>query len=319
MTTFFHRFCIATVFTVSTSLAAISTGQVQSPQQTQRGQGNMTDAQLAAMLLIDNQNEVATARLAEQRTKDAEVKKFARKMIEDHSKFIEKLRPLAGQYASIAANDVGSGRATTAQRNRGESLDIVQLKQQLGQKCLESTHKELKSKEGTKFDHCYVGMQVGEHMKMVDTLSVFQEYASPDFKALLKEGEETAEEHLKHAKMMAEKMMDGHAGSTTSREHQADHAKDNTAINERDRSKSVKTPIDQNENQKDINVTAGIRKRVVDTKMSVNAKNVKIITQDGKVTLRGPVKSDEEKKQIEKIAADVAGAGNVDSQLEIQP
>jgi hyperosmotically inducible periplasmic protein len=96
-------------------------------------------------------------------------------------------------------------------------------------------------------------------------------------------------------------------------------AKDNTAVNERDRSDDVKTPINQNENQRDIDVTSNIRKRVVDTKMSVNAQNVKIITQDGKVTLRGPVKSDEEKNRIEQIANDVAGAGNVDSQLEIQP
>jgi len=96
-------------------------------------------------------------------------------------------------------------------------------------------------------------------------------------------------------------------------------AKDNTRVNERDRSDAVKTPIDQNENQKDIDVTANIRKRVVDTKLSLNAQNVKIITQNGKVTLRGPVKSDDEKKQIEQIASDVAGVGNVDSQLEIQP
>lgn len=96
-------------------------------------------------------------------------------------------------------------------------------------------------------------------------------------------------------------------------------AKDNTAVNTRDRSDAVKTPIDQNENQADIDVTANIRKRVVDTKMSVNAQNVKIMTQDGKVTLRGPVASEEEKKQIEQIAHDVAGAGNVDSQIEIQP
>ena len=96
-------------------------------------------------------------------------------------------------------------------------------------------------------------------------------------------------------------------------------ARDNTAVNERDKATASKTPLDQNENQKDIDVTANIRKRVVDTKLSVNATNVKIITQDGKVTLRGPVKSDAEKKQIETIANDVAGAGNVDSQLEIQP
>jgi osmotically-inducible protein OsmY len=94
--------------------------------------------------------------------------------------------------------------------------------------------------------------------------------------------------------------------------------RDNTAVNERDRDADTKTPIDQNENQTDIDITAGIRKRVVDTEMSVNAQNVKIITQDGKVTLRGPVKSADEKKQIDDFAKAVAGADNVDSELEIE-
>lgn len=95
--------------------------------------------------------------------------------------------------------------------------------------------------------------------------------------------------------------------------------RDNTAVNQRDREATTKTPIDQNENQADIDVTANIRKRVVDTKMSVNAQNVKIITQDGTVTLRGPVNSEDEKKQVEDIAQDVAGADKVVSQLEVQP
>ena len=75
--------------------------------------------------------------------------------------------------------------------------------------------------------------------------------------------------------------------------------------------------MDQNENKADIKITADIRKQVVDTKMSVNAHNIKIITQDGKVTLRGPVKTEEEKQMIEKIALAVAGANNVDNQLEV--
>ena len=93
--------------------------------------------------------------------------------------------------------------------------------------------------------------------------------------------------------------------------------RDNTGVNVRDRDTAAKTPIDQNENQADINITATIRKQVVDTEMSTDAHNVKIITQDGKVTLRGPVKSDDEKKKIEEIAHSVAGADKVESQLEI--
>ena len=95
--------------------------------------------------------------------------------------------------------------------------------------------------------------------------------------------------------------------------------RDNTAVNTRDRSSETKTPIDQNENQSDIDITANIRQRVVDTEMSVNAQNVKIITQDGVVTLRGPVASAEEKSQIEKLAKEVAGPAKVVNQLEVQP
>jgi len=93
---------------------------------------------------------------------------------------------------------------------------------------------------------------------------------------------------------------------------------DNTAVNERDRGAAAKTPIDQKENKADIDITANIRKRVVDTKMSINAQNVKIITQDGQVTLRGPVKTADEKRRIEDIAHDVAGVDKVNSQLEVE-
>jgi hypothetical protein len=59
---------------------------------------------------------------------------------------------------------------------------------------------------------------------------------------------------------------------------------------------------------------------VVDDKtLSTYAHNVKIIAQDGKVTLRGPVRSEEEKKNIEQKAIDVAGAGNVTNEITIKP
>jgi osmotically-inducible protein OsmY len=111
-------------------------------------------------------------------------------------------------------------------------------------------------------------------------------------------------------------------GKTTATPSTTDNGavkRDNTEVNARDRDGDVKTPIDQNENQKDIDITANIRKRIVDTKMSVNTQNVKIITQNGKVTWRGPVQSEEEKAQIEKLAHEAAGAANVDNQLEVQP
>ena len=97
-------------------------------------------------------------------------------------------------------------------------------------------------------------------------------------------------------------------------------AADNTAINDRDRHPAAKTPLDQNENSSDIQITADIRKQVVKQDgLSVDAHNVKIITADGKVTLRGPVKTQQEREAIEKIALQVAGNDHVDNQLEVAP
>jgi hyperosmotically inducible periplasmic protein len=92
----------------------------------------------------------------------------------------------------------------------------------------------------------------------------------------------------------------------------------NTGINVRDRDSTAKTPFDQFENKADIKVTADIRKQILESKLSVNAQNVKVITQDGKVTLRGPVKTEQEKRKIEEIALAIAGADKVDSQLEVK-
>jgi len=93
---------------------------------------------------------------------------------------------------------------------------------------------------------------------------------------------------------------------------------DNTGVNTRDRDGNNKTPIDQQETTSDVKITADIRMKIVNQEgMSINARNVKIITKDGKVTLRGPVNSEEEKKTVEGFAKNVAGDGNVDSQLEV--
>jgi len=97
---------------------------------------------------------------------------------------------------------------------------------------------------------------------------------------------------------------------------------DNTAINQRDAAdlQKAKTPIDQNENQADLDITAKIRQRVVSEKdFSINAQNVKIITADGMVTLRGPVNSQAEYDTIAKIAREIAGEGKVDNKLEVVP
>jgi hyperosmotically inducible periplasmic protein len=93
---------------------------------------------------------------------------------------------------------------------------------------------------------------------------------------------------------------------------------DNTARNA-DTSTLAETPTAQSENATDLQISAAIRKSVVDDKsLSVNAHNVKIITSGGVVTLRGPVKNDDERKTIEAKAKQVAGVTQVNNLLEVE-
>lgn len=94
---------------------------------------------------------------------------------------------------------------------------------------------------------------------------------------------------------------------------------DNTAQNERDRSGKTKTSGDQSNSSEDIKITAAIRRAVVgDGSLSITAKNVKIITANGVVTLRGPVKTPAEKMQIAKLAKANAGKAKIENQLEVK-
>jgi len=97
-------------------------------------------------------------------------------------------------------------------------------------------------------------------------------------------------------------------------------APDNTKVNERDRSKDEPTADQQKDNRSDQDITQQIRKSIVaDKSLSTYAHNVKIITQGGQVTLKGPVRSDDEKRTVEAKATEVAGENKVTSELSVKP
>lgn len=101
---------------------------------------------------------------------------------------------------------------------------------------------------------------------------------------------------------------------------QASPAPDNTKVNERDRSQTEPTADQQKDNRSDRDITQQIRQSLMkDKSLSTYAHNVKIVTQGGQVTLKGPVRSEEEKKAIEAKATEVAGDGKVTSELNIKP
>lgn len=93
---------------------------------------------------------------------------------------------------------------------------------------------------------------------------------------------------------------------------------DNTGRNIRDRNSQAMTSGNQNENESDLTITKNIRQSLMDdNSLSTDAKNVKIITVNGVVTLRGPVNNDRERNEIARKARAIAGVKNVDNQLEI--
>ena len=95
-------------------------------------------------------------------------------------------------------------------------------------------------------------------------------------------------------------------------------APDNSAVNQRDRDQQNLTPIDQSNKPEDVKMTREIRRAIVkDDQLSMDAKNVKIITVDGAVTLRGPAKTEQEKANIAAKAAQLAGDSNVHNELEV--
>ncbi|MBC7396508.1 MAG: BON domain-containing protein [Bdellovibrionales bacterium] len=97
-------------------------------------------------------------------------------------------------------------------------------------------------------------------------------------------------------------------------------APDNSALNQRDRSHKIPTADSQMRGSKlDIELTRKIRRELTkDASFSTYAKNVKVITHEGEVILRGPVRSESEENKIVAIAKQIAGETSVQNHLEVK-
>src|SRR5437660_7747793 len=101
---------------------------------------------------------------------------------------------------------------------------------------------------------------------------------------------------------------------------QAPPAADNTKTNERDRSANEPTADQQKDNRSDRDITQQIRQSIMkDKTLSTYAHHIKIVTQNGEVTLKGPVPSEDEKRRIEAQAAEVAGQNKISRGMNNKP
>jgi hyperosmotically inducible protein len=93
---------------------------------------------------------------------------------------------------------------------------------------------------------------------------------------------------------------------------------DNTTTNERDRSGETKTSGDQSNISADFQITQAIRQALMkDGELSTTAKNIKVMTVNGHVTLGGPVKTAQEKAKIDQLAKSAAGDAQIDNQVSV--
>jgi len=199
--------------------------------------GGSLDSHLAQCLTMDNQHEIAIAEIAKQRSKDNEVKQFADKLIQDHTQFLQQLARFAGNQPGMAGGQPGEARpyervgqpgqpaagqpgqsgGAMAQAQGGQP-NFLALKQQIGQKALELTKKELEKKEGVQFDQCFVGEQIGSHIWALAALEVFKDQqVSPDFRSVIEKGIQATQEHLDQAKKLADNLERQSGRETASR------------------------------------------------------------------------------------------------------
>lgn len=112
---------------------------------------------------------------------------------------------------------------------------------------------------------------------------------------------------------------DDSVSDRTDRGSSAEQVKpNNTEVNKRDRDERALTPMDQSNSKADIDITQAIRRGIMNQDLSTNAKNIKVITQAGQVTLRGPVNSQAELQKIVQLAKAVPGIKTLNNQLEVK-
>jgi predicted outer membrane protein len=226
-------------------------GHGQAGHGAMRSGGQIGDREMASALLVDNQGEVAMAQFVLQKTQNQEVRQFAQKLIDDHQRMIDSLKQAgasesgAGQ-GSAAGQGSRSGSSTAAQgqpgsdatagtdrrnsvtpgaaelqagQGQGGATDFASLKHELGQQCLQSSQRELSSKQGAELDKCYIGMQVFMHQHAADTMTVFRRHAGEQLGRTIDEGLPVVQAHLEHAKQLM-KQLESSSPSTADKSDQ---------------------------------------------------------------------------------------------------
>ena len=205
----------------------------------QRAQWQNADQTLATCVAIDNQEEVALAKFAQDKVQHEDVKKFAKMMVEDHQAFLQKLQRfspeatrdgLLNEQSASTRNEsaratsksgVEQAKATNADQpviqqtnatqpntaaRSGQPVDFIQLHREMAQECLASSKEELGKKKDGEVDQCFIGFQIAKHAAMKTKLTVLQRHASPELAQVLADGAEATGKHMKEAEAIMKKL-----------------------------------------------------------------------------------------------------------------
>jgi len=210
------------------------------------GGASFSDQQIAALVHGAAHNEIEILKFAQAKIQAEEIRQFAEQMIREHTPGCEAMKNLAGHLANPPSATAASAPTTSATATAplnvpslaprtaapnptpqpsadvhfsdvvtrggsaaaGGSLDWLNIHKEMGQQCLADTKQELSAKEGSEFDHCFLGQQIGAHMHVITTLKVLRNYASAELRQKLDDELQLATTHLQHAKHLAEQMKD---------------------------------------------------------------------------------------------------------------
>jgi hyperosmotically inducible periplasmic protein len=226
---------------------------------------------------------VKLAQLGMERAKSSNVITFAEKAFANHTKEIEEM----SQFANSKGLDLST------ERNPAHALML----------------QKLEKANSSEFDQAFLSEMLTRNKQC---LSNYEERSKETKDVELKTRVDQMIPVLSTQLAMAAQLNPESTSSTFSEQS-------NTAINKRDREAKDLTPLDQGSSKSDVETTTQIRKAIIaDKDMSVNAQNVKVITTNGQVTLRGPVNSADEKRRIGEIAGRAVHSDHVDNQLEFR-
>jgi len=171
----------------------------------ERYAGENLDQQIAACLLLGNQEEIALAKLGEQRAQNPQVKEFARMLAEQHAKALAKIQKAAPEVANLKLAAATAGQPPTAAATAGSDRGLALL-QQVKAECLKLTRQELEQHQGADFDKAFVGQQLGAHLAMLAQLRGSKSFASPELQKVIAEGDAMTVAHLEEAKKIKDQI-----------------------------------------------------------------------------------------------------------------